>query len=182
MNYGVGLGAVNPYEYDFQIPAGTNPLEPYGYRRMIWILGRSDEYGVREGSILSKRLGFLGRRVVLGTTNAATGDFQLISSNTPELVPSRSIFVRLDNFALASTNARQGGQSRIIAHLPRFSGNQSIGALYLQPANLIYIDLNNSEEMKVNSFDISLCYNDETFVESLTGATIICLHFKSKDE
>lgn len=182
LNYGVGLGAVNPYEYDFQTPAGTDPLEPYAYRKMIWILGRSDEYDVREGSILSKRLGFLGRRVVLSTTNAATGNFQLTSSNTPELVPSRSIFVRLDNFALASTNARQGGQSRIIAHLPRFSGNQSIGALYLQPANLIYIDLNNSEEMKINSFDISLCYNDETFVESLTGATIICLHIKSKDE
>ena len=182
LNYGVGLGALNPYEYDFQTPSGTDPLEPYAYRRMIWILGRSDEYDVREGSILSKRLGFLGRRVIVSTTNAATGAFELTSTNPPDLVPSRSIFVRLDNFALASTNARQGGQSRIIAHLPRFSGNQSIGALYLQPANLIYIDLNNSEEMKINSFDISLCYNDETFVESLTGATIICLHIKSKDD
>ena len=180
LNYGVGLGAVNPYEYDFATDAGTDPLQPYAYRRMIWILGRSDEYGVREGSILSKRLGFLGRRVVVSETDATTGNFKFVSTTTPELVPSRSIFVRLDNFALASTNARQGGQSRIIAHLPRFSGNQSVGALYLQPANLIYVDLNNSEEIKVNSFDISLCYNDEKFVESLTGATIICLHFKEK--
>lgn len=182
LNYGVGLGAVNPYEYDFAVPAATDPLQPYSYRRMFWILGRSDEYGVQEGSTLSKKLGFDGRRVILSTVSGADGDFVFSSSNTPELVPTRSIFVRLDNFALASTNARQGGQSRIIGHLPRFSGNQSIGSVFYQPSNLIYIDLNNSEEMKVNSFDISLCFNDEKFVESLAGATIICLHFKSKDE
>ena len=182
LNYGVGLGVPNPYEYDFVVPFATDPFEPYAYRRMIWILGRSDEYGVQEGSGLSKKLGFIGRRVVVSTTSTADGDFVFESSNTPEIVPTRSIFVRLDNFALASTNARQGGQSRIIAHLPRFSGNQSIGSLYLQPSNLIYVDLNNSEEMKVNSFDISLCYNDETFVESLSGSTIICLHIKSKDD
>jgi hypothetical protein len=182
LNYGVGLGAVNPYQYDFTVPFATDPFEPYAYRRMFWILGRSDEYAVQEGSTLSKKLGFDGRRVVLSTTSTADGNFVFSSSNTPSLVPTRSLFVRLDNFPLASTNARQGGQSRIIGHLPRFSGNQSIGSVFYQPSNLIYIDLNNSEEVKVNSFDISLCFNDEKFVESLAGATIICLHFKSKDE
>ena len=182
LNYGIGLGAVNPYEYDFTVPFATDPFEPYAYRRMFWILGRSDQYGVREGSTLSKKLGFDGRRVILSVISTGDGNFVIESSNTPSIVPTRSIFVRLDNFPLASTNARQGGQSRIIGHLPRFSGNQSIGSVYYQPSNLIYIDLNNTEEVKVNSFDISLCFNDEKFVESLAGASIICLHFKSKDE
>ena len=44
------------------------------------------------------------------------------------------------------------------------------------------MDLNNSEELNVSSFDISLCYVDESYADSLVGTTIIVLHVKQKDD
>ena len=96
------------------------------------------------------------------------------------MISSKSIFVRLDNFTQESMNAFNKNTSKIIAHLPRFDGVNESGPLYLEPKNMIYLDLNNSEEIPANSFDISLCYSDETYADSLTGTTIIVLHVKEK--
>ena len=102
------------------------------------------------------------------------------SFSPPALTSSKSIFVRLENFGQESVNSFQGLRSKIIAHLPRFDGLNAVGPLYLEPNNLIYLDLKNPNEMKMNSFDISLCYADETLAESLVGTTIVCLHIKQK--
>ena len=90
------------------------------------------------------------------------------------------MFVRLENFTAQSTNAHQGNQSKIIAHLPRFDGQVETGRIFHQPNNLIYLDLNNSEPLKINSFDISFCYSNEQYATSLTGQSIVCLHFREK--
>tara|TARA_R110001606_G_scaffold50943_5_gene127264 strand:+ start:68 stop:346 length:279 start_codon:yes stop_codon:yes gene_type:complete len=90
------------------------------------------------------------------------------------------MFLRLDNFTQTTTNAFVGNQSSIIAHLPRFDGQIQTGRIYHEPKNLIYLDLNNSEQLKVNSFDISFCYSNEQYVQALTGQSVVVLYFRAK--
>jgi len=105
---------------------------------------------------------------------------RLLSSVQPKLLSAKTMFVRLENFTTNSTNAHQGNQSKIIAHLPRFDGQVETGRIFHQPNNLIYLDLNNSEELKINSFDISFCYSNEQYATALTGQSVVVLHFKEK--
>ena len=175
LNYGIGVGAVSPYQYDAPLPAAPNAFD---YANVVLIMGRSIAYDVVEGSLMRDLLGFGQLSVISAGSQPVTEDYLIESVAVPNLVSNRSIFVRLDNFTQDSTNARQGQQSKIIAHLPRFDGPNLTGPLYLEPNNMIYLDLNNPEELKINSFDISLCYSDETYADALVGATIVCLHFR----
>jgi len=47
---------------------------------------------------------------------------------------------------------------------------------------MIYIDLKNPYPIRINSFDVSLVYTDETYATNLTGTTIICLHIREKPQ
>ncbi len=102
------------------------------------------------------------------------------SSSVPQLLASRSMFVRLENMTQHSVNARQGNRSSIIAHLPRFDGSVETGRIFHEPKNLIFLDLNNPQPMNVSSFDISFVYSNETYVQSLTGQSVVCLYFREK--
>ena len=108
--------------------------------------------------------------------------YSLISAEIPTALSSKSIFVRVDNFNQTSTNAANGNKSGIIAHLPRFDGQQQTGRLFFEPKNLIYLDLNNPAPMKINSFDISFVYSDETYCSSLVGSSIVTLHIREKGQ
>ena len=90
------------------------------------------------------------------------------------------MFVRLENFTQNCVNARMGNRSKIIAHLPRFDGQVETGRIFHQPHERVYLDLNNSEPLRVNSFDISFCYTNEQYATNLTGQSVVCLHFKEK--
>ena len=104
------------------------------------------------------------------------------SSKAPELLSSKTMFVRLENFTQECANARQGNRSKIIAHLPRFDGQVETGRIFHQPNERVYLDLNNSEPLKVNSFDISFCYTNEQYATNLTGQSVVVLHFKEKSK
>lgn len=127
----------------------------------------------------SNYLGFDNVSHVLVDT-AVDDSKQVDSISVPNLLSSKSVFVRLENFGQESINAYQGLRSKIIAHLPRFDGVNSVGPLYLEPNNMIYIDLKNPYPFKINSFDISLCFTDETYATNLTGTTIVCLHVRER--
>ncbi len=109
------------------------------------------------------------------------GRRQVQSTAIPRLISAETMFVRLENFTTNSTNARQGNRSKIIAHLPRFDGQVQTGRIFHQPAERVYLDLNNSDELTINTFDISFCYTNEQYATNLTGQSIVCLHFKQKD-
>lgn len=106
--------------------------------------------------------------------------FRLESGEKPISLSTKSIFVRLDNFAQTSINAGNGNKSSIIAHLPRFDGQNQTGRLFFEPKNLMYLDLKNPKELKVNSFDVSFVYADESFCKSLVGTTNVVLHIREK--
>ncbi len=113
-----------------------------------------------------------------GTTRTS----QKISSTTvPRAVSTKSIFVRLDNFNTKAMNAGNGNPSRIIAHLPRFDGQEETGRLFFEPSTLVYVDLHNSEPLKINQIDTSFVYGDESLCTALTGTSIVVLHFKKKE-
>tara|TARA_Y100000592_G_scaffold101064_1_gene185100 strand:- start:7868 stop:9766 length:1899 start_codon:yes stop_codon:yes gene_type:complete len=163
-------------------PKGVNASGGMADYDSLIITARSNAYGEENTELCNTQatLGFLGDPVSRpsATSNIATTNE---SSTTPKLIANISLFIRLNNFTQNSMNARQGTLSKIIAHLPRFdnSGNET-GGLYFEPHEKTYISLNNPTELLVNSFDIDIVYENETFCTALTGKTIVCLHIRQK--
>jgi len=108
--------------------------------------------------------------------------YRLESGEKPTSLSTKSIFVRLENFTQTSVNAGNGNKSSIIAHLPRFDGQNQTGRLFFEPKNLMYLDLKNTNELKINSFDVSFVYADESYCTSLVGTTNVVLHIRAKKE
>ena len=130
------------------------------------------------GANVKSLLGF-PTSVMTGVYQASpTNRVRIESTDAPQLLSSRTMFVRLENFTQETSNARAGNRSKIIAHLPRETATNK--RIFHQPAQRVYLDLNNSEPLKVNSFDISFCYTNEQYATNLTGQSVVCLHFKEK--
>tara|TARA_R110000737_G_scaffold23456_2_gene42228 strand:- start:194 stop:2071 length:1878 start_codon:yes stop_codon:yes gene_type:complete len=142
----------------------------------------SDLYKPTIGANSAEILGFEGIVNVVNNSSSADLTRTIPSSTIPSLLSTKTMFLRLDNFTQTTTNAFVGNQSSIIAHLPRFDGQIQTGRIYHEPKNLIYLDLNNSEQLKVNSFDISFCYSNEQYVQALTGQSVVVLYFRQKPE
>ena len=158
----------------------NNGMEDY---QNCLILNQSVEYGIdmTENANMSRTLGFDGRGVVDTANTKTDTETTIFSDNIPNQVSGIALFIRLNNFTQRSFNAKQGGLSRIIAHLPRFdnAGNEN-GALYYQPNFPLYIDLDNPNEILVNQFDLDIVYDNEQLCTGLSGKTVICLHIKQK--
>ena len=179
LNYNFLPGAAGTYVYD---TVGAGAVFNFERQKQVLILEEQPRvnYPHTQGALATGLLGFTQRAVVDQSALNAGHQFIIQSITTPPFLPTSSIFVRLHGFNQQSTNAKARGKSDIIAHLPRFNQSQSIGALYLEPNSLMYLDLNNPNEINVNSFDLSLCYSNEQYAENLVGTTIICLHFREK--
>ena len=190
LDYGSNVAQTPIYIYLGMDNNGGNP-RPQGVPAHILsqdaINGLYGNYGTNttgetgsEGANVQKLFGFPLQDV--NDFFTYTGTATLIESSSaslPVLLSTKSMFVRLQNLSNQTINASRSNKSAIISHLPRFdNAGRSSGALFLEPHNLIYVDLNNSNPIKLNSFDISIVYSNETLVDSLTGSTIICLLFR----
>ena len=102
------------------------------------------------------------------------------SVSQPVLINNKSFFVKLDNLTQSSTNAYQGNRSTIIAHVPQFDGQVTTGRIYYEPNTPVYLDLNNSNELNISSFDLSLVHVTEQFAMNVSGQTIIVLHIRQR--
>ena len=180
----------NPYD-------GQTPAEQYvqqttsatgtdrvldGYEMALVVSPDTVNYTSTPDANMKLKLGFLGRNVL--DINAGIRTLQKIvyeSDVVPNLIDFSSLFVRLDNFTQTSFNARISRPSKILYHLPRFdTSNRELGAgLYFEPSGgRVYISLNNTDEIPVNEFHLSLCDSRETLAKGLTGQTIIGLHIR----
>tara|TARA_R110001599_G_scaffold29411_4_gene100584 strand:- start:9784 stop:11841 length:2058 start_codon:yes stop_codon:yes gene_type:complete len=103
------------------------------------------------------------------------------SAVIPELLSSGSLFIRLDNFSQKTLNASVGRPSKILYTIPQFdtTGGQE-GLLYFEPNNRVYTSLSNPAPLTINTFDISICDENEVLAENLQDQTIIVLHFRDK--
>ena len=161
--------------------SGAVPNTAYDLQKPVLILAQSDSYSPTQGAGMGELLGFSGQPIVNSVVDNIV-NFKMSSISVPLYVSTKSMFVRINNLTQTSTNMRAGQISKIVGHLPRFVQDRvnSSGPLYLEPTNLIYLDLNNPEELRINSLDISICYVDEKEADSLIGTTILCFHVKQK--
>ena len=69
--------------------------------------------------------------------------------------------------------------SNIIYGCPRFDAQGNTGGrLYYEPAERVYVKLNNANSLIVNSLDIDIVDVNEKEVKDLLGNTLITLHFR----
>lgn len=129
-------------------------------------------------------LGFKGRSLAIGTLNAGDGSTDLSSISVPILSSPKSLFVRVNNLTQQSINAQLGNAySKIIAHLPRFdSAGNEVGALHFEPNQLVYVSLQNVQDLYLNSIDIDLVYDNETYADCLSGKSIVVLHVRKRQK
>jgi hypothetical protein len=127
-------------------------------------------------------LGYDNQVVVEKTSINASSVVTFESEKVPELKSTTNIFVRLDNFNVKSYNAGQSTSSKIIYAAPRFSTgtDQSVGSLFYESPERVYVDLNNPNEMNANMFAISIVNEDNTLATDLTGKSVCVLHFREK--
>ncbi len=148
----------------------------------ILITKPSDIYTPTQDANTTAFLGFVGNTpandFTYGSGSVPHTRRIFTSISTPVLVNHKSFFVKLDNLTQNSLNALKGNRSTIIAHVPRFDGQVSTGRIYHEPDTLVYLDLNNSSELNISSFDLSLVYVNEQYADCVAGQTIICLHFR----
>lgn len=146
----------------------------------VIITEESNIYKPTFGANAKTILGF--NRGIVDTPNSGAGTNNVIfqSDFKPSLTSSKAIFVKLNNFGQDVVNAHQGNKSKILAHLPRFDNTQETGRLYFEPNEMVFIDLNNAQELKINEFDISFSYINEQYATILQGQSIVCLYFRKK--
>ena len=111
------------------------------------------------------------------TANGADVVFR--STRIPDFVPQESMFVRLKNMAINSYNANKASISNIIYACPKFDalGNTG-GLLFYEPAERVYVKLNNTERLLINSLYLDIVNVNEQVLEELVGNTLIVLHFR----
>jgi len=145
--------------YTFQKTSGGKI--PYDF---VLITAESEDYYPTKFCNAQKTLGFDGRGVA-DTPDDQSGSAVTFTSNvTPKLKSTNSLFVRVNNLTHNSMNAATGNISKIIYHSPRFdsAGNET-GALFFEPGERVYIKLNNPSTLTINSFDIDLVNENETY-------------------
>jgi hypothetical protein len=106
-----------------------------------------------------------------------------LSSASPIIKSTTSLFVRLNNLPVKSYNAGQSRRSQIIYSAPRFSTgtDQSVGALFFECPEKTYISLDNPNEINLNTIDIDIVNENETLAEDLLGKSVCVLHFREKE-
>lgn len=123
----------------------------------------------------------LGFNTGIVNTFAKAGTAFSINGVKANRVSSKSnLFVRLDNFTQLSYNAGLGRESKIIYALPRFSNSgEDTGSLFFEATEKTFIDLNNTDDILANDFDISIVQENETLAD-LNGKSIVVLYFRQK--
>jgi len=130
---------------------------------------------------MSRILGF-NNKAIVDTFSIPSGEvhYEATSITIPSLVNTRPVFVRLDNMPTNNVNAFRGGKSTILGMIPRISTQGETGRIFYEVNNLMYVDLQNTQEMRLQNFDVSFCNVDETFATNLTGQSVVILHLRQK--
>tara|TARA_R110000824_G_scaffold182483_1_gene363382 strand:+ start:1005 stop:2819 length:1815 start_codon:yes stop_codon:yes gene_type:complete len=125
-------------------------------------------------------LGFVDNPNPEPTNEYVVGDvIDWISSDVPKMKNTNSLFVRLKNMTFDSANMTVSNMSKMIYHIPAFSNNgESTGGLFYEPAERVYLDLHNPQEIQLTTMEVDIVNADETISKDLLGKTVICFHIK----
>jgi len=127
------------------------------------------------------------RVVVLDNATKSGSNLEIstyLSSASPIIKSTTSLFVRLNNLPVKSFNAGQSRRSQIVYSAPRFSTgtDQSVGALFYECPEKTYIALDNPNELSLNTIDIDIVNENETLASDLLGKSVCVLHFREKEQ
>ena len=163
----------------------------------VLIMGESLSYTTEMGRPNTNQiLGFPNNSVIVGNAgvaNLASPDQRTVvgnlltsaysSDSIPLLVSGESSFVRLRNLTTQSFNVANRSFSKILYHIPKFdnSGNE-LGALFFEPNERVYIKLNNSTAINVNTFDVDLVDAREVVSPTYAGTTVVCFHIRKSNQ
>ena len=101
------------------------------------------------------------------------------SDNIPQVISNNSLFVRLKNMTFNSVNFSKSSLSKILYHLPRFDNSGAeVGGLFFEPAERVYLKLNNIDDLFINDIEVEIVNSDEKLATNLTGKTIVCFHIR----
>ena len=103
------------------------------------------------------------------------------SNSTPSLVSTESMFVRLKNMTFESANFSNSAMSKILYHIPTFDGSgNSVGALHIEPNEMVFLDLNNPTEIHLSTIEVDLVYNNEVLATGVEGKTCVVFYIRSR--
>jgi len=147
----------------------------------VLVLTPSNDYVSSVGANSNVILGFRNRGVV-DTPNTTGNPTNFTSDSVPTFLSSDSLFVRLKNMTFNSVNFSKSSESKILYHLPRFdnAGLES-GGLFFEPAERVYLKLNNLTDIFISDIEVDIVKSDETLADSLTGKTIVCFHLRRSE-
>ena len=91
------------------------------------------------------------------------------------------MFIRFHATQQQSYNANTGSISKIVYACPRFDVNGSLdGALYYEPHERVYIDMNNAYPLTLTNMAIDIVDVNERLIDDLEGQTQINFHIRKK--
>jgi hypothetical protein len=169
-------------EHDYKGINASGAFEDYEY--ILVVSEDKDLYVPTDRANAAVFLGYKDQSVVEKTSISTDSPpiVKFISEDAPELKSTTNLFVRLNNYNVKSYNAGQSTSSKIIYAAPRFSTgtDQSVGALFFESPERVYVDLNNPNEINANMFDISLVNENNTLATDIRGKTVCILHIREK--
>ena len=114
-------------------------------------------------------------------TGAGTAIVTFTSTDPKTTDPTKSMFIRLKNMSINSYNANMRSISNIIYACPRFdTTGQLTGNLFFEPAERVYVSLNNPNKTVLNSLEIDFVGVNEEVLSDFVGNTVVVLHFRKK--
>jgi hypothetical protein len=154
----------------------------------IFIMGKSERYMDRSIQQWQPNnqftLGFYPLSINPNSSMTGAGSqfgAYFASAQRPSLMSQHSMFIRVPTFTHETYNFGTGNPSKILFQVPRFdNAGTETGALYFQNNDKTYIDLHNTDELRITELDVHMVKKDETFVNDLTGSTEIVFHVRSK--
>ena len=91
-----------------------------------------------------------------------------------DVIATKNVYVRLNNFG--SHISINGGSNSVSKIISEIDITDEFGITYYQPSQIIYLNLKNSEEFKINNIDIDIVDEKERIVGFLENGTSIILH------
>jgi len=148
----------------------------------FFLSSQEDLGSLRLSSDVKYFLGFDGLEVQTEDATVSNGGADVLFES--DAVAQRSfartsMFIRMKNQALNSYNTNTRSISNILYSCPRFDAmGNTLGRLFFEPNERVYVKLNNISQEVMNSFDVDIVDVNEKVIENLLGNTIIVFHIR----
>ena len=179
----IGLNASGGVAYSAGLILEGSPVQTSQNQRYLDI--RENPFAKVFSAQSSDYLGFSPMSEIVRSRNtqnnhensASQSSYHFSSTSPPKPYSRSNTYIRIKDLPITTYNGGNSGISKIIGTVPRFdSSNEEVGALFHDVGNPIYINLNNSEELRLNQISIDFVNINETIVQDLTGTSVITLH------